>query len=286
MNMNKVIACVDGAASTASVCDAAIWAAQRLAAPLEFLHALDRHPAHAPVTDFSGSIGLGAQESLLQELSALDEQRSTLAQRHGRELLADVVRRARQAGVPEVDSRQRHGGLVDSLLDLEPEARLFVLGQHPHEPSAGRRHLDHNVERVIRSVKRPVLVATGGFRPPQRFAIAFDGSPTARAMVETVARSPLLAGLRCGVVTIGVESVAVLEQQAWATAALGAAGFAAEASVVAGESEVALPAWLTTQSIDLLVMGAYGHSRIRHLIVGSTTTTLLRTSPIPILVLR
>ncbi|MBU2284983.1 MAG: universal stress protein, partial [Gammaproteobacteria bacterium] len=37
---------------------------------------------------------------------------------------------------------------------------------------------------------------------------------------------------------------------------------------------------------DLLVMGAYGHSRIRQLIVGSTTTALLRTSPVPVLVLR
>jgi nucleotide-binding universal stress UspA family protein len=33
-------------------------------------------------------------------------------------------------------------------------------------------------------------------------------------------------------------------------------------------------------------MGAYGQSRIRHLVVGSTTTTLLRLSPCPVLVLR
>ena len=37
---------------------------------------------------------------------------------------------------------------------------------------------------------------------------------------------------------------------------------------------------------DLIVMGAYGHSRIRHLIVGSTTTTLLRLSQVPVLILR
>lgn len=35
-----------------------------------------------------------------------------------------------------------------------------------------------------------------------------------------------------------------------------------------------------------LVMGAYGHSRIRHLIVGSTTTTLPRTNVAPIFGLR
>jgi len=33
-------------------------------------------------------------------------------------------------------------------------------------------------------------------------------------------------------------------------------------------------------------MGAYGHSRIRHLMVGSTTTTLLRLSTVPVLILR
>jgi len=38
--------------------------------------------------------------------------------------------------------------------------------------------------------------------------------------------------------------------------------------------------------IDLLIMGAYGHSRIRHLIVGSTTTAVLRSCTIPVLLLR
>lgn len=52
-----------------------------------------------------------------------------------------------------LDSRQRHGNLVEALLDLEPESRWFVLGQHNHTGQSGRLHLDHTVERVIRSVK-------------------------------------------------------------------------------------------------------------------------------------
>ena len=43
---------------------------------------------------------------------------------------------------------------------------------------------------------------------------------------------------------------------------------------------------LKSQGAALLVMGAYGHSRIRQLIVGSTTTTLLRVSELPVLILR
>ena len=40
------------------------------------------------------------------------------------------------------------------------------------------------------------------------------------------------------------------------------------------------------QRSQLLVMGAYGHSRIREFIVGSTTTALIRTVATPVLVFR
>ena len=42
--MNKVYACIDGRATTAAVIDWAAWAAQRLPAPLELLHVLERSP--------------------------------------------------------------------------------------------------------------------------------------------------------------------------------------------------------------------------------------------------
>ena len=41
-----------------------------------------------------------------------------------------------------------------------------------------------------------------------------------------------------------------------------------------------------TDHYDLLVMGAFGHSRIRNLIIGSTTTEMMRSCKIPILLFR
>ena len=52
-----------------------------------------------------------------------------------------------------LDGRLRHGELVDTALDMEPDARLFVLGAHYHAAGHAKIHLDHHVERVIRSVK-------------------------------------------------------------------------------------------------------------------------------------
>jgi nucleotide-binding universal stress UspA family protein len=285
--MNKVYACIDGFGNTSAVIDWATWSALRLDVPLEFLHVLERHPDRAGVSDYSGAIGLGAQESLLQELSALDEKRSKLATEGGRRLLAAARERAETAGVARHDARLRHGELVDGVLDAEADARLFVLGEHRRAEANGRIHLDHHVERVVRSVKRPVLVVTSEtFAAPTRFVIAFDGSPTARKTVETVARSPMLAGLPALLAMAGSDTPEARRQLEDARLALASAGFVAETEFAAGEPEDVLPALVAGHAPALLVMGAYGHSRIRQLIVGSTTTTLLRTSVVPVLILR
>jgi len=285
--MNKVYACIDGFGNTSAVIDWAAWSAMRLDVPLEFLHVLERDSGRGAVGDYSGAIGLGAQESLLQELSELDEKRSKLATESGRRLLAAARERAEIAGVARHDARLRHGELVDSVLDLETDARLFVLGEHRRAETHGRVHLDHRVERVIRSVKRPVLVVTSEyFVAPTRFVIAFDGSATARKTVETVARSPMLAGLPVLLAMAGSDTSEARRQLEDARLVLAAAGFYVETELAAGEPEDVLPVLVAAHAPALLVMGAYGHSRIRQLIVGSTTTTLLRTSMAPVLILR
>ena len=284
--MNKVYACIDGLTNSASVIDWAAWSALRLEAPLELLHVLERSDRPL-VTDYSGAIGLGAQEALLQELSELDAQRGKLAQEAGRQMMADARLRAAAAGVQQIEVRLRHGELLDTVLEMEPDARLFVLGEHYHASGASKIHLDHHVERVIRAVKPPVLVSTGqAFEVPQGFVIAFDGSPTARKTIDTVARSPLLKGLPVLVAMAGADTVVARRQLEDVRLALATAGFDATVHLEPGEPEEMLPALIKKQGASLLVMGAYGHSRIRQLIVGSTTTTLLRLSEVPVLILR
>lgn len=284
--MNSVLACIDGLARTAPVGDYAVWASSRLSAPLVFLHVLDQHPERTDVADFSGAIGLGAQETLLEQLGSLDEQRSKLAQEHGRQLLQAAKVRAEQAGVTHADVLQRHGPLVENLIDLEANCRLVVLGQHESPGGYSKWHLDQNAERVVRSLQRPVMVVSGQFREPSRFVIAFDGSRTGKIMLQTVADSPLLKGLACHVLTVGDDSHGTQANLAWASAALQGAGFSVQIAVRQGDADTTINEYLHQVQGDLLVMGAYGHSRIRHLVMGSTTSALLRTSPVPVLVLR
>lgn len=284
--MNKVLACIDGSVYSQSVCDHAVWAALRLGAPLEYLHVMDRHPETAATRDLSGSIGFDSRDSLLSELTLLDEKRSKLARQHGREMLDRVVLQARERGVANVEPRLRHGALVDTLTELEKDVRLFVLGKRGEHADFAKLHLGSELERAVRAVHRPLLVASRQFKPIQKFLIAFDGSETTRKGVEMIAASPLFKGLTCHVVMAGGDTADARVQIQWAHDALASAGFEVQSGIRPGHADAVISQYVSANAIDVLVMGAYGHSRIRHLIVGSTTTAMIRTCLIPVLLLR
>lgn len=280
-----VLACIDGSSFSPAVCDAAAWAALRMDAPLKFLHALPREKK-APPFDLSGNIGLGARESLLEELATLDEKCGKLALERGRQMLGAAKLHARTAGIAEPQGLQRHGGLVETLAEMEEEIRLLVLGKRGEAAEVASEHLGSHLERVIRALHRPILVTTSEFRPPRNVMLAYDGSPTARKALEMVAGSPLFRGLPCHLVMVGADTPEARADLARARQILEMARFEAPAVILSGEAEGMLSDYQKEHGIDLMIMGAYGHSRIRHLLIGSTTTAMLRKSTIPLLMLR
>lgn len=280
-----VLACIDESSYLPAVCDASVWAVRRLDAQLQFLHVLHKKQ-EVPQIDLSGSIGLGARESLLEELAALDEKRGKLAQQRGRQILADAARRAHDAGVAEPEALQRHGGLVETLMELESGIRLLVLGKRGEAASIASEHLGSHLERVVRTMKCSILVTTESFFPPTRVMLAFDGSTTACKVVDRVAASPLLIGLPCHLVMVGADTAEARAKLDHARQTLEQAGFEVTAVILPGEPEIVLSRYQREKQIDLLIMGAYGHSRIRQLLIGSTTTAMLRKSEVPVLLLR
>lgn len=282
----RVLAPIDASTYTQSVSHWAAWAAARLDAPLEYLHVLNRHPEAAAIADFSGNLAVDSREKLLKDLVEVDEHRSRLGQERGRLLLQQAKAIAHDSHGITAETRLRHGSLVDTLTELETDVRLFVLGKRGANADFAKGHLGGHLERVVRAVHRPLLVASRTFTDVKRVLIAFDGSATTRKGVEIVAASPLFAGTEIRLVTVGSATDAASRQMSWALETLSAAGLESHGEFRSGDPETAIVDAVRDTNIDLLVMGAYGHSRIRQLIVGSTTTTMLRKCQVPVLLLR
>ena len=207
----QVLACIDASPYAQAVCDYAVWAAKQLSTPVTLVHVLDK-ALHTQTPDLSGSIGLGSQELLLQQLAELDEKHSKLALQRGRLILDAARQQIEQAGVTSADERLRHGQLLDTLTELESQTRLLVLGKRGFSSADAHGHMGLHVERVIRSVHKPILLTQQQFKTPQRIMLAFDGSATAVKSAQMLAASPLLRGLPLHLVMVGQDSDAAQQQ--------------------------------------------------------------------------
>lgn len=281
----KIVALVDGSIYSTSVCEHAAWIAGRSGAPVEVIHVL-RRPEAADSHDHSGAIALGARSALLGQLAELDAQRSKLIAQHGRAILEDAHSILEQAGARDIATRLRHGDIVETVAGIEADARVIVIGKRGEAADFARGHLGSNMERIVRAAHRPVVVASRGFRPISRVLLAYDGGASARKALDHIAGSPVFQGLSVHVVTVGEATPEVRENLSEAGARLQAAGIAAETGVIAGQPETALGKLVDEAPFDMLAMGAYGRSRIRSLIIGSTTTAMIRTCKVPVLLFR
>ncbi len=284
--MSKFIALVDGSVYAKSVCDHAAWIAGRTGSAVEVLHVLGRREMTTAPSNLSGSIALGARTSILEELSALDEQRARLSQKRGWAILDDAKALIEAAGVSGVITRLRIGDLVEEVAECEAESDMVVIGKRGEAADFARLHLGSNLERIVRSVQKPVFVASRAFKPIERLLIAFDGGASSMKAVDHVARSTLYAGLQCRLVMAGVDNMETAKQIAGAKTILQAGGYKVDAAIVPGAPERVISDAVESAGADLLVMGAYGHSKIRSLIIGSTTTEMVRSCLVPVVLYR
>lgn len=281
---HAVVACIDGSAYAAAACDAAIWAADSVDAPLTFVNVISRRK-HAAATDYSGQIGLGTREHLLTELTELDEQRARLARERGRDFLDSASRRAQEAGQPQPALVQRNGELVDALAHTGGQIRLLVLGKRG-ESAGDDAHLGSNLERVIRGASCPILITNQSFTAPRRVLLAFDGSKAGQRMIDQAVATPLLNEVEVHLVCVGQPDQRRDQQIDTAVGKLQAAGARLTTATLEGQVGPALDDYLHEHAIDLIVMGAYGHSRIREFLLGSTTTDVIRRVDVPLLIMR
>lgn len=284
--MKKIIALVDGSVYAHSVCDHAAWVAQKTGAEVELLHVIGRRETGAAKANLSGNITLGARTALLNELTDLDAQRAQLSQKIGRAILDDATSHIEGKGVERVTARLRIGDLVETVAEQEAEADLVMIGKRGEAADFAKLHLGSNLERIARSSTKPVFVASRAFNPINRFMIAYDGGTSAMKAVDHVARSPLFAGLECVLLMVGPDSEENRKRLDNAKTTLEAGSFTVDARIIAGQPEAVISKATEEQGIDLLVMGAYGHSRIRSFIIGSTTSEMIRSCKVPVILFR
>jgi nucleotide-binding universal stress UspA family protein len=283
--MTKILALVDGSIYSESVCHHTAWIAGRLHAAVDVVHVLGRREGLAR-QDLSGSLRLGARTALLQELAAADAERARLAQAKGRAILEDAQAILEADGVGPVTAHLRKGDLLAVVREAEPDMRAIVIGKRGEGADFAAGHAGSNLERIVRASKTPVFVASRAFKPIEKVLVAYDASASARIAIERMSRSAVFSGLGATLLHIGTGTAEMRVKLEEAAAILAAAGLDVDTRIEDGGPEEVLARVVGADGFDLLVMGAYGHGRVRSLVIGSTTTAMVQAARIPLLLYR
>ncbi len=283
--MECILAAIDASAHAPGVCQYAAWAAKRLSLPVELLHVVQRQDAVSARRDLSGAIGFGVKSELMEELVRLSEAGSRAEIEKGRVLLAAGEQIVREAGVSDVSTLHRHGGVIETILEREENARIVVLGRRGTDHEFAPEHIGSMIERVVRASTKPVMIVSRNFVAPDHVVFAYDGSPAAKRALERLANSPLFHGIPVTIV-MAEASGSTKEAALTEAEAVFASGRSIRSVMDPGKAEKVIQQVIASVEKPLLLMGAYGHSPIRNLIVGSTTTEMIRTVHAPVLLVR
>ena len=284
--MAKLLVCIDGSAYADNLCTNAAWVAKQINASIDLLHVLRRPSDYQAPTDHTGLMGFEARSNLLEELTKVDEERGRLDQEKGKIILEHGAKILQKAGIETINLVHRRGSLVETIQEFEDSVEMIFMGKRGEHANINSVFLGSNLEKVARALHKPLFIVSSIIRPIKRFLIAYDGKDSVRKGISFITDRPLLGkGLECHLLVVeraegDIETSEALQK-------LEKAGFKTTLRVEQNHhADQVITSYVVDNEIDLLITGAYSHSRMHSLLLGSTTASLIKACKVPLLLFR
>jgi len=275
--IKRILVPTDGSESAALGVDYAIALAKSFDAHIHGIYVLDVKLLEGPfLQDLSASLGTAPYVNYQGNISLLLEERGASA-------LAFLRAQCEAAGVP-CEVTQASGVVARTIIDRSGLADLIVMGRGGEHSEWLEGLIGSTAEAVIRRSTLPVLVT--GQRELGRSCVlmAYDGSTHAQNALRTAVAFAEAWKTPLKILVVGGEASesSVDEVRAY----LDSHKIEGEILRDSGDPSEAIVDTAVTAGADLVVMGAYGHSKVRELVVGSTTTYVINHANCPVLLAR
>ncbi|MCK6554828.1 universal stress protein [Candidatus Binatia bacterium] len=274
--IKSILVGLDGSAHAGSAVRYALWLGAKLQATVVGMHVVDIVSIEGSVMhDISGSLGF---EPYLDFSSKM---REALHER-GKIFLQEFSESAVAAGV-RAETVLTMGIVANELSEQAKTSDLVVIGHRGVNERFSTGLLGSTAESVTRRSPKPLFVSGAEFRACCRPLLAYDGRQRAAAVMQSAAELCATLGLPLTVVTVNKDEVdgrRVLDE---AAAYLRPYELPTTLELIAsGNAPERITAFIEERGHDLLFIGAYGHSRIIEMVLGSTTEYVLRNVGCPV----
>lgn len=275
--IKKILVPTDGSTYSANGVDYAISLARQYGAHLRGLHVVDVKLLEGPfLRDISASLGTAPYVNYQGNIAMVLEER-------GKAALQAFEEASEAAGVPH-DSIQVTGSIPGSIVEKSELMDLVVMGRGGEHSEWLEGLLGSTTEVVVRRARCPVLITERDSADLKRCVVPYDASVHARKALHISADLGENWHVPFDVLMIGEERGVKWKQEA--EDYLEAHEVSVEYTVCEGDPGEVIVSYSKERKADLIVMGAYGHSKVRELVVGSTTAYAINHAPCPILLTR
>jgi nucleotide-binding universal stress UspA family protein len=236
------------------------------------------------LTDISGSVGMPPYEGFFDAIEkSLDEKADFI--------LKEFQEHCRKSGV-KAEVKKVIGKISPVIIEEAQSADLILMakkGEHFHLKEGGL--LGSVAEAVVRNSGKPVLVTPEKFVEIESMALAYDGSDSATKALKLSLKLSKNAVWPITVIIITSDTkkaVTLSTQVEEMNQKDPEEPPIADCAIIniSGKELDEIMKFIHEGVVELMVMGAFGHNRLRELLVGSTTSQVIRKSPIPVLLIR
>jgi nucleotide-binding universal stress UspA family protein len=271
--IKTILVGLDGSEHARTAGRYALWLGERFGATVIGLHVVDIVSIEGSFFhDISGSLGF---EPYLDFSSKMRE----VLHERGKALLQDFAEQAAKSGV-RADTVLGMGVIANEVAEHAKTADLVVIGHRGVNEKFSTGLLGSTAESVTRKCPKPVFVSTLDFRPPTNPLLAYDGSQRAAAAMQSAAEFCTTLSLPLTVLTVNKDEEAGRKVLDEAEKYMGSYQVRTSFTLQqTGNAPERITNFLKEHNHDLLFIGAYGHSRIIEMVLGSTTEYVMRNSP-------
>ncbi len=256
----------------------AVALAKDSGATLHGLYVVDVKLLEGPfLRDISASLGTAPFVNYQGNIAMILEERGNAALEAFRRACEEAGVRHKTSQATGVVSRVivEHGELTD----------MIVMGRGGEHSQWLEGLAGSTTQAVIRRAGRPVLVTNTPAAGRERLMVAYDGSNNAKQALHTAANLSAEWRAALHVLMVG-DAEWVNRRIAEAQDYVAAHGIPSEFVGREGDPSETIVAYARECEADILVIGAYGHTKVRELVVGSATAYALNHAPCPVLLSR
>ena len=275
--IKRILVPIDGSAAAMKGARYAVALAKTHRTTLRGLHVVDVKLLEGPfLRDLSASLGTAPYVNYQGNIALILEER-------GKAALAEFTRLCEEAGVSS-DTIQVTGTIPRAIIEQSDLADLTIMGRGGEHSQWLDGLVGSTTEAVVRRTSSPVLVTgtdTPGFN---RFMLAYDGTHMAREALKQAVVIAVNWNIPFDVLTVGhKEDGTILDE---ARDYLDSHEVDVRYVQQEGDPDETIIRYAEACSVDMIIMGAYGHSKMRELVLGCTTAYVMNHAPCPVLLAR